>query len=73
MTNYYKRYGTTPLFEALDVKSSVVDGECLSCHRAEEFLRFRGKIERATKKSLGLDLVRDNYGTHKTAGAQVSD
>lgn len=66
MTHDYKRHGTTTLFAALDVRSGLVVGECLPRHRAKEFLRFLRKIDRATKKSLDLHLVLDNYATHKT-------
>ena len=66
MTHDYKRHGTTTLFAALDVASGLVVGECLPRHRAKEFLRFLRKIDRATKKSLDLHLVLDNYATHKT-------
>ncbi len=71
MTHDYKRHGTTTLFAALDVKSGLVVGECLPRHRAKEFLRFLRKIDRATKKSLDLHLVLDNYGTHKTPEVQA--
>jgi len=66
MTHDYKRHGTTTLFAALDVRSGLVVGECLPRHRAKEFLRFLRRIDRATKKSLDLHLVLDNYATHKT-------
>ncbi|MEJ2123039.1 MAG: IS630 family transposase [Alphaproteobacteria bacterium] len=66
MTHDYKRNGTTTLFAALDVKSGFVVGDCQPRHRAKEFLKFLRKIDRATKKSLDLHLVLDNYGTHKT-------
>lgn len=66
MTHDYKRHGTTTLFAALDVRSGLIVGECLPRHRAKEFLRFLRKIDRATKKSLDLHLVLDNYATHKT-------
>lgn len=66
MTHDYKRHGTTTLFAALDVASGLVVGECLPRHRAKDFLRFLRKIDRATKKSLDLHLVLDNYATHKT-------
>jgi len=66
MTHDYKRHGTTTLFAALDVRTGLVVGECLPRHRAKEFLRFLRKIDRATKKSLDLHLVLDNYATHKT-------
>jgi transposase len=66
MTHDYKRHGTTTLFAALDVRTGLVVGACLPPHRAKEFLRFLRKIDRATKKSLDLHLVLDNYATHKT-------
>ena len=66
MTHDYKRHGTTTLFAALDVRTGLVVGACLPRHRAKEFLRFVRKIDRATKKSLDLHLVLDNYATHKT-------
>ena len=66
MTHDYKRHGTTTLFAALDIRSGLVVGECLPRHRAKEFLKFLRKIDRATKKSLDLHLVLDNYATHKT-------
>lgn len=71
MTHDYKRQGTTTLFAALDVKSGFVVGGCLPRHQAKRFLRFLRKIDRATKKSLDLHLVLDNYGTHKTPEVQA--
>jgi hypothetical protein len=50
MTHDYKRHGTTTLFAALDVKSGMVIGECLPCHRAREFLRFLRRTDRAVLK-----------------------
>ncbi len=70
MTHDYKRHGTTTLFAALDVRTGLVIGECLPRHRAKEFLRFLRKIDRATKKSLDLHLVLDNYATHKTPAGE---
>ena len=64
MTHDYKRHGTTTLFAALDVKTGIVIGECLPRHRAEEFLRFLKRIDRATEKHLNLHLIVDNYGSH---------
>ena len=66
MTHDYKRHGTTTLFAALDVKSGLVIGECQPRHRAKEFIRFLKRIDRCVAKHLGLHLVLDNYGTHKT-------
>jgi transposase len=70
MTHDYKRHGTTTLFAALDVKTGKVIGECLSRHRAKEFLRFLRLIERSTPKHLDLHLIMDNYATHKTQDVQ---
>jgi transposase len=66
MTHDYKRHGTTTLFAALDVKSGLVIGECQPRHRAKEFIRFLKRIDRCVQKHLGVHLVLDNYGTHKT-------
>jgi hypothetical protein len=66
MTPDYKRYGTTTLFAALDVKTGFVIGECLPRRRAKEFIRFLRRIDRTIQKHLDLHLVVDNYGTHKT-------
>jgi transposase len=66
MTHDYKRHGTTTLFAALDVATGKVIGECLPRHRAKEFLAFLKKIDLQTPARLGLHLILDNYGTHKT-------
>jgi transposase len=66
MTDDYKRHGKTTLFAALDVKSGMVNGECLPRHRAKEFLRFLRRIDRAVLKPREVHLVLDNYATHKT-------
>ena len=70
MTRAYKRNGTATLFAALDVKTGKVIGECLPRHRAKEFLRFLKTIDRHTPKHLDLDLIADNYATHKTSAVQ---
>jgi transposase len=70
MTHDYKRNGTTTLFAALDVKTGKVIGECLPRHRAQEFLHFLKTIDRETPQHLDLDLVVDNYATHKTPAVQ---
>jgi len=67
MTHDYKRHGTTTLFAALDVATGKVIGECMPCHRHQEFLRFLRAIDRTTPQSLDLHLVVDNYATHKHA------
>jgi len=44
MTHDYKRHGTTTLFAALDVKSGMVIGDCMTRHRAKEWLKFLRNI-----------------------------
>jgi transposase len=70
MTHDYKRHGTTTLFAALDVVTGKVIGECLSRHRAKEFLKFLRKIGKETLPYLDLHLIIDNYATHKTSAVQ---
>lgn len=65
-THDYRRHGTTSLFAALDVAAGKVIGECHSRHRSQEFRKFLDRIDREVPKSLGVHLILDNYGTHKT-------
>ena len=65
-THDYKRYGTTSLFAALDVKSGRVIGQCHRRHRAVEFRKFLDTIDKAVPAALDVHLILDNYGTHKT-------
>src|SRR3954467_4800317 len=65
MTHDYKRHGTTTLFAALDVATGTVLGTCMKRHRHQEFLRFLRVIHRTTDKRLDLQLIVDNYATHK--------
>lgn len=65
-THDYRRYGTTSLFAALDVKTGTVIGECHRRHRAREFRQFLDTIESAVPAALDVHLILDNYGTHKT-------
>jgi transposase len=70
MTHDYKRNGTTTLFAALSMLDGKVIGSCLPRHRAREFLRFLGQIDRETPADLDLHLIADNYATHKTPAVQ---
>ena len=63
----YKRYGTTSLFAALDVKTGAVIGECHRRHRSSEFRQLLDTIDQSVPRSLDVHLILDNYGTHKTA------
>jgi transposase len=65
-THDYVRHGTTSLFAALDVKTGEVIGQCHRRHRAAEFRKFLDAIEAAVPEDLDVDLVVDNYATHKT-------
>ncbi len=65
MTHDYKRNGTTTLFAALNVATGEVLGECMERHRHDEFLRFLKKLERQTPQDLSLEVIVDNYATHK--------
>ena len=65
MTHDYKRNGTTTLFAALNVATGEVVGECMERHRHDEFLRFLKKLERQTPRDVSLEVIVDNYATHK--------
>ena len=69
-THDYERHGTTSLFAALDVATGEVIGECHRKHRAQEFRKFLGTIEREVPNELEVHLILDNYGTHKTPETQ---
>lgn len=61
----YRRYGTTSLFAALDVKSERVIGQCHRCHRTGVSPLSQG-ARRPGPPTLDGHLILDNYGTHKT-------
>jgi len=65
-THDYERHGTTTLFAALDIATGYVIGETHRRHRSGEFLQFLRTIEANVPPTLGVHLVMDNYGTHKT-------
>jgi transposase len=65
-THDYVRHGTTTLFAALDLASGNVIGELHRRHRSKEFLAFLRTIDASVPAELGVHLVMDNYGTHKT-------
>ena len=67
MTHDYKRNGTTTLFAALAVKSGMVIGDCMSRHRAREFLKGLRRIDRAVEGNREVHLILDTYATHKTS------
>jgi transposase len=66
-THDYNRHGTTDLFAALDVATGRVHTQLYSRHRAIEFKKFLGHLDREVPKQLDVHLILDNYSTHKTA------
>jgi transposase len=66
-THDYKRHGTTSLFAALELKTSLVIGQLHRRHRSQEFRRFLDTIEANVPADLDVHIVLDNYGTLKTA------
>ena len=65
-THDYRRYGTTPLFAALDVATGKVIGQVHRRHRAVEFRAFLDRIDHEVPEELDVHLVLDNLSTHKT-------
>lgn len=70
-THDYKRHGTTTLFAALNVATGEVIAECMDQHRHDEFLLFLKKLDRQTARGLDLEVIVDNYATHKHANVQA--
>lgn len=69
-THDYKRHGTASLYAAFDVATGQVLGRVTRRHRAKEFRRFLGQIDRATPPDLDLHLILDNSSTHTTEAIQ---
>ena len=63
--------GTTSLVAALKVATGSVIGKRYRRHWAREFLDFLKVIYRQVPGGLDVDLVMDNYGTHKPAGVMA--
>jgi len=62
----YYRHGITSLFAAFSIADGTVISELQRQHRAAEFRKFLTAIDKAVPAELGIHLVCDNYGTHKT-------
>ena len=67
MTHEYKRNGTPTQFAALEKLQGKVVGECHSRHRHQEFLKFLRRLDTEFPGNVPLQLIMDNYGTHKHA------
>jgi len=70
VTHDYKRFGTSSLYAALDVKTGQVIGALHQRHRAVEFKKFLQRIDKAVPASLDVHLILDNSSTHKTPAIQ---
>src|SRR5438067_4345942 len=66
------RNGTTNLYAALDLASGQVLAEMTPRHRADEFSRFRNRIDASVPAHLDVHVVLDNASTHKTPSIQPS-
>jgi transposase len=66
-THDYKRYGTTSLYAALDVKSGKVTGQTFSRQRAKEFRSFLDHIDANVPEQLEVHIILDNASAHKSA------
>jgi len=62
----YARHGITSLFAAFNIADGTVISELHRQHRAAEFKKFLIAIGKAVPADLGVHLICDNYGTHKT-------
>jgi hypothetical protein len=65
MTHGYIRNGTTTLFAGFNVLDGTVIGQCPQRHRHPEFLRFLNRLERGIPAGKLVQIVLDNYGSHK--------
>lgn len=65
VTHDYKRNGTTTLFAALEMATGQLIGTCMKRHRHQEWLKFLKLIDAETPAELDLQLIADNYATHK--------
>jgi transposase len=69
-THDYRRHGTTTLFAALEVTTGQVTDVCHPRHRHSEFLEFLKLVAKAYPRRQ-LQVVLDNYATHKHAKVQA--
>ena len=53
------------MFGALELAAGKVVGECYARHRHQEFLKFLRRLDEEFPADLKLQVVMDNYVTHK--------
>ena len=64
-THNYVRHGTTSLFAAFTIADGRVIFELHRQHRAVEFRKFLGAIDKAVPADLDVHLICDNLASHK--------
>ncbi len=64
-THDYYRHGTTTLFAALEYLSGRVVHDHNQAHTHREWLSFLKKIWRAAPGDVSIEIIADNYATHK--------
>jgi transposase len=67
----YVRNGTTSLFAAFNTADGSVISSLHRRHRSIEFKKFLAKIDAEVPADLGVHLICDNYGTHKTPAVKT--
>ncbi|MET8092251.1 IS630 family transposase [Micromonospora sp. NPDC005220] len=65
-THDYLRYGLTSLFAAFDVDDGAVVSAPPRRRGAAEFKKFLARVDASVPTELGIHLICDNHGTHKT-------
>ena len=63
----YIRHGTTSLFAALDYATGKVVHRHHRVHAHKEWLSFLKALDRSVPKGLSVEIIADNYATHKHA------
>jgi transposase len=81
-THDYVRHGTVDLFAAFDIATGMVIAKTYKCHRAKEWMKFLGEIDKQVPQLaepdepggephvLQIHIIADNYATHKTPAVQ---
>ena len=69
-THDYIRHGITTLFAALDVATGEIITSLHHRHRSVEFRTFLTKLDVEVPTELNVDLIYDNYTTHKSPTVQ---
>jgi transposase len=70
-THDYQRNGITSLFAAFNITDGTVIGQLHRQHRASEFKKFLATIDKTVPQQLDIQVVCDNYGTHKTPAVKA--